>query len=73
VGRACWPALPRIRWQPDVGTGKPECAGKRVDHGRWIAAPVLVVEVGHLASETQVHDSSLPAWRLSVGAVERTA
>src|SRR5258708_7372276 len=57
----------------DVVTGKPECAGEGVDHSRRVATPVLVVEVGHLATETQVHDSSLAGWRLAVGAVQRTA
>ncbi len=36
-------------------------AGNRVDHGRWVAAPVLVVEVGHLATEPRSTTPACPA------------
>ncbi len=35
-----------------VVTGKPERAGQLVDHSRRVAAPVLMVEIGHLTTET---------------------
>jgi len=66
-------ASPASKIDCDVVAGQAKCVHERVDHGRRVAAAVLVVEVGDLATETQVHSSSLPSRGFAAIAIQRSA
>jgi hypothetical protein len=66
---------PAAKIDDNVAVGQAECAGERVDHGRRVTAPVLVIETGDLAAEAKVfaHSSSVGRRRFAAVAVQRTA
>ena len=66
---------PAPKVDDDVVAGQAERAGERIDHGRRIAAPVLVIELRDLAAKPKVfaHLSSVGRRRPTAVAVQRTA
>ncbi len=66
---------PAAKVDDNVVAGQAERAGQYVDHGRRVAAPVLVIEPGDLAAEAKVfaHTSSVGCRTLAGIAVQRTA
>lgn len=66
---------PAAKVDDDVVTGQAEGIEERTDHGRRVAAPVLVIETGDLAAETKVfaHPSRVNRRRSAAVAVQRTA
>ena len=66
---------PAAKVDDDVVAGQPEGIEERADHGRRVAAPVLVIETGDLAAETKVfaHPSRVDRRRSAAVAVQRTA